>query len=89
MTASPPNTIIIKDENKLGEKMPEVTRLALCIQTYNNHLSQPLDDEDTTIKYEFILEQLLIIATMLDYGDEGGRRHMNNLLREYCMRSVV
>jgi len=62
--------------------MPEVTRLALCIQNYNNLLSQSLDDEDTTVKYEFMLEQLLIIATMLDYGDEGGRRQMNNLLRK-------
>ena len=62
--------------------MPEVTRLALCIQNYNNLLSQSLDDEDATVKYEFILEQLLIIATMLDYGDEGGRRQMNNLLRK-------
>jgi len=62
--------------------MPEVTRLAFCIQNYNNLLSQSLDDEHATVKYEFVLEQLLIIATMLDYGDEGGRHQMNNLLRK-------
>ncbi|CAG8582778.1 2255_t:CDS:10, partial [Paraglomus occultum] len=78
-----------EDENQLGEKMPEVTRLALCIQNYNNLLSQSLDDEDTTVKYEFMLEQLLIIATMLDYGDEGGRRQMNNLLREMLMCDIT
>ncbi len=73
------------------EKMPEVTKLAYLLQRYtndlincvryNNAMSKGEETEDSAER-EFIVEQLLHIAKLLDYTDEIGRRKMFSLLRE-------
>ncbi|CAG8479870.1 4953_t:CDS:10 [Diversispora eburnea] len=68
------------NERRLDEIMPEVTRLAFYIQKYNNYISQVSEDEQ--VNYVFIVNQLLLIAKLMDYGDEIGRRKMHSLLRE-------
>lgn len=82
-----------EDESKYGtlleEKMPEVTRITFILQRYINNLVECLrikneggDKNTDTDEQEFIVEQLLHIASMLDYSDEVGRRKMFGLLRE-------
>jgi condensin complex subunit 3 len=60
--------------------MPEVTRLAFYIQKYTNAYFENID-EDAKQELEFIVEQLLQIALVMDFGDEIGRRKMFGLLR--------
>jgi condensin complex subunit 3 len=60
--------------------MPEVTRLAFQIQKYTNTYFENID-EDAKQELEFIVEQLLQIALVMDFGDEIGRRKMFGLLR--------
>jgi len=64
----------------LEDKMPEVTRLAFYIQKYANAYFENVD-EDAKQELEFIVEQLLQIALVMDFGDEIGRRKMFGLLR--------
>ncbi len=84
----------LEGEGKLdvtgGEKIPEVTKLALILQRYakdlidcvrRNNTTEEGQEEDT-VEQEFIVEQLLHIAKTLDYSDEVGRRKMFSLLRE-------
>ena len=71
-------------------KMPEVTRLAFCLEHYINKLTESLrrnyaddgEDAEETVEGEFIVEQMLHIAKTLDYSDEIGRRKMYSLMRE-------
>ena len=60
--------------------MPEVTRLAFYIQRYTNAYFENVD-EDAKQELEFIVEQLIQIALVMDFGDEIGRRKMFGLLR--------
>jgi condensin complex subunit 3 len=70
-----------KDDDVQFEKaIPEVTRHAYHIQKYSN-IMQEADEEDRP-EAEFIVTQLLMIAKLLDYADENGRRKMFNLLRK-------
>jgi condensin complex subunit 3 len=64
----------------LEDKMPEVTRLAFYIQKYTNAYFENVE-EDAKQELEFIVEQLLQIALVMDFGDEIGRRKMFGLLR--------
>ncbi|KAF9188617.1 hypothetical protein BGZ51_000480 [Haplosporangium sp. Z 767] len=73
-----------KDDDIQFEKaVPEVTRHAFYIQKYSNLMQEA--DEDDRPEAEFIVTQLLMIAKLLDYADENGRRKMFNLLREMLM----
>ncbi|KAG0004974.1 hypothetical protein BGZ80_010262 [Entomortierella chlamydospora] len=73
-----------KDDDIQFEKaVPEVTRHAFYIQKYSNIMQEA--DEDSRPEAEFIVTQLLMIARLLDYADENGRRKMFNLLREMLM----
>ncbi|KAG0216386.1 hypothetical protein BGX28_002856 [Mortierella sp. GBA30] len=73
-----------KDDDIQFEKaVPEVTRHAFYIQKYSNNMQEA--DEDDRPEAEFIVTQLLMIAKLLDYADENGRRKMFNLLREMLM----
>jgi len=65
---------------QLEEKLPEVTRLAFYIQKYTNACFENTD-EDEKQELEFVIEQLLQIALIMDFGDEVGRRKMFSLLR--------
>ena len=77
-------------ETLMEEKMPEVTKFAFYLQRYANELVENIrrieaagaEGEEDTADQEFIIEQLLHIALMLDYSDEVGRRKMFSLLRE-------
>ena len=79
-----------KYETLIEEKMPEVTKLAFFLQRYTNDLIDVLKridaagegDEEDAVEQEFIVEQLLHMAKLLDYSDEVGRRKMFSLLRE-------
>ncbi|CAG8494900.1 11036_t:CDS:10 [Ambispora leptoticha] len=72
-----------EDNGRFDDIMPEVTRLAFYIQKYNNCINDSLEEDQ--VNYEFIVGQLLIIAGILDYSDEVGRRKMFTLLREMLM----
>ncbi|KAI9489252.1 nuclear condensing complex subunit [Zychaea mexicana] len=72
-----------KDDEKLDEVLPTVTRLAFIIQHYNDIWQQA--PKETEADYEFIMSQLLDIAKYLDYADEVGRRKMFVLLRDILM----
>lgn len=65
----------------LEDKMPEVTRLAFYIQKYTNAYFESEGEDETKQETEFIIEQLLQIAIVMDFGDEIGRRKMFSLLR--------
>ncbi|CAG8669095.1 15760_t:CDS:10 [Dentiscutata erythropus] len=67
-----------EDEGKLDEILPEVTRLAFYIQRYNNFMNQASDEEQVNLA--FIVGQLFLLAKLLDYGDEVGRRKMCEML---------
>lgn len=82
-----------KFEALIEEKMPEVTKLAYYLQRYIQVLVEALKrvaqqeitedvEEEDTVEQEFIVEQLLHIASTLDYSDEVGRRKMFALLRQ-------
>ncbi|PUU77631.1 nuclear condensing complex subunit [Tuber borchii] len=72
-----------REAGEIDEKMPEVTKLALHLQKYLNKLVVALEGEDAeAATWEFVAEQLLMIASRMDYGDEIGRRKMFALLRE-------
>lgn len=71
------------------DKMPEVSQLAFYLQNYLNKLVFALrNKEDGEVaategaNLEFVVQQLLLIAGSMDYGDEIGRRKMFALLRE-------
>ena len=75
----------------LGDgKFPEITELALYLQTYIDRLVDAFrannnsdnDAEETTVETEFEIEQMLHIAKTLDYSDEIGRRKIFGLMRE-------
>ncbi|GJJ68327.1 condensin complex subunit 3 [Entomortierella parvispora] len=73
-----------KDDDIQFEKaVPEVTRHAFYIQKYSNMMQEA--EEENRPEAEFIVTQLLMIAKLLDYADENGRRKMFNLLREMLM----
>ncbi|KAK9476378.1 nuclear condensing complex subunit [Lipomyces japonicus] len=63
----------------MGDKMPELTRLGFYIERYAKVLN---DDENRTTDQEFILEQLLQIATFMDFSDEVGRRKIFTVARD-------
>ena len=65
----------------LEDKMPEVTRLAFYIQKYTNAYFESEGEDEAKQETEFIIEQLLHIAIVMDFGDEIGRRKMFSLLR--------
>ncbi|KAG0233361.1 nuclear condensing complex subunit [Mortierella sp. GBAus27b] len=74
----------VKDDDIQFERaVPEVTRHAFYIQKYSNIMQEA--DEERRPEAEFIVTQLLMIAKLLDYADENGRRKMFNLLREMLM----
>ncbi|KAK9462936.1 nuclear condensing complex subunit [Lipomyces oligophaga] len=59
----------------LEDKFPEVSKLATYIQQYSEFLnSEPADE--IYDEQEFILEQLMLTCTFLDFSDEIGRRQM-------------
>ncbi|KAI8100193.1 nuclear condensing complex subunit [Halteromyces radiatus] len=72
-----------KMEDELDKVLPEVTRHAFYIQHYNNLWQQA--SKETEGEYEFIVGQLLGLATRLDYADEVGRRKMYSILREIIL----
>ena len=85
-----------KYEDLAEEKLPEVTRLAFYLERYTKALvdspkrhadqgaaDEEEEEEDDTVEQEFIVEQLLHIASTLDYSDEVGRRKMFFLLRQH------
>lgn len=79
-----------KFDDLADEKMPEVIAIAHFLEKYTNILLEKLRqvkdageaNEEDTVEYEFIVEQLLHICLTLDYSDEVGRRKMFSLLRE-------
>ncbi|RIA84784.1 nuclear condensing complex subunit [Glomus cerebriforme] len=78
----------IKEDDKLDDVLPDATKLALCIQKYNNLMNQASVEEDQ-LNYEFIVGQLLLISRSLNYGDELGRRQMFTILREILMIKYI
>ncbi|KAF9168468.1 hypothetical protein DFQ26_007599 [Actinomortierella ambigua] len=75
------------DDIAFEKAIPEVTRHAYHIQKYSNSMQEA--GEDDRPEAEFIVTQLLMIAKLLDYSDENGRRMMFNLLREMLMLSDI
>jgi condensin complex subunit 3 len=87
------------DQARLDGNLPVVTALAFRIQADFNDVRERLeaerraqnddgedDDaahEDARLDREFVLGEMLQIATYLDYGDEIGRRRMFQLVSEY------
>ena len=68
------------DDLQFEKAVPEVTRHAFYIQRYCNIMQEA--SEEKRPEAEFIVTQLLMIAKLLDYADENGRRKMFNLLRK-------
>ena len=75
-------------KNKDFDEYPELSRHAARIQSYFNKLAQE-EDEEAVASLEFICNQLLKIASVLDFADEAGRRNLLNLLRTmWVTRSI-
>lgn len=68
------------DDAQFDKVVPEVVRHAFYIQKYSNIMQQA--EEEDRPEAEFIVTQLLMIARLLDYADEIGRRKMFGLLRK-------
>ena len=74
--------LISKDNQAAAdEKMPEVSKLAFIVQHLINSYFEA-ENENVQQELEFTIEQLLIIAGLMDYGDEIGRRQIYGLLRK-------
>ena len=74
--------LISKDNQAAAdEKMPEVSKLAFIVQQLINSYFEA-ENENLQQELEFTIEQLLIIAGLMDYGDEIGRRQIYSLLRK-------
>jgi condensin complex subunit 3 len=81
-----------KLQSMLEDKMPEVTKFAFLLQVHItklveavNKVSESPEDpeaEEEAVQQEFCLEQMLHMASTLDYSDEMGRRHMFAIMRE-------
>ncbi|OAQ26920.1 hypothetical protein K457DRAFT_78601 [Linnemannia elongata AG-77] len=71
------------DDAQFDKVVPEVVRHAFYIQKYSNIMQQA--EEEDRPEAEFIVTQLLMIARLLDYADEIGRRKMFGLLREMLL----
>ena len=56
-----------------------MTQFAFHLQKYHNCLIEAENDIEQA-NYEFMVAQLLLLAKLLDYGDEIGRRKMFSLL---------
>ncbi|KAF9152294.1 hypothetical protein BG015_005503 [Linnemannia schmuckeri] len=71
------------DDAQFDKVVPEVVRHAFYIQKYSNIMQQA--EEEDRPEAEFVVTQLLMIARLLDYADEIGRRKMFGLLREMLL----
>ena len=80
-----------KENNRLEKVLPVVTAHAFRIQEAYNTLLDVLDgaeiggDDEAVDEHEFILAELLRIASNLDYADEIGRRRLEQFVRMYCI----
>lgn len=80
------------NEDRLEAALPELTRHAFIVEKYvklleeANDINAVMDDgEGDHAEVSFIVEQLLAVACKMDYGDEIGRRRMDNLVRSILM----
>ncbi|KAF9910006.1 hypothetical protein EC991_007625 [Linnemannia zychae] len=71
------------DDAQFDKVVAEVVKYAFHIQKYSNIMQQA--EEEDRPEAEFIVTQLLMIARLLDYADEIGRRKMFGLLREMLL----
>lgn len=75
-----------KMDDLLEDKMLEVTPLAMYMQNNLNKLVEIIresqDIENAITDQTFTCEQLLTLASNMDYGDEVGRRKMFALMRD-------
>ncbi|KAF9126426.1 hypothetical protein BGW39_006620 [Mortierella sp. 14UC] len=71
------------DDAQFDKVVSEVVKYAFHIQKYSNIMQQA--EEEDRPEAEFIVTQLLMIARLLDYADEIGRRKMFGLLREMLL----
>ncbi|KAJ8100601.1 nuclear condensing complex subunit [Lipomyces tetrasporus] len=75
-------------ENLLEDKMPEVTKLGFYIEQYSEFLNVE-DTEVNTVEHEFILEQLISIASNMDFSDEIGRRKIFSVIRNILAKETL
>lgn len=66
-----------KKQDIIDAQMPELTKLAFMIEFYFAKLQ-----EKSNTEIEFILQQLLRMAALYDFGDEIGRRKTLGLMRD-------
>lgn len=64
-------------DDLVDAQVPEVTKIAFFIERDLQNLTV---DEEGYSEREFVLEQLLLLAQQLDYGDEIGRRKIVDVL---------
>ncbi|KAG5362201.1 Condensin complex subunit 3 [Yarrowia sp. C11] len=64
-------------DDLLDAQVPEVTKIAFFIERDLQNLTV---DEEGYSEREFVLEQLLLLAQQLDFGDEIGRRKIVDVL---------
>jgi len=77
------------NQDALEDLLPEVSKHVTLLQQYYGHVLEAEEAmesedevEDRKLAYDYILGQLLLIASHLDYADEVGRRKMFAYLRE-------
>ncbi|KAK9324433.1 nuclear condensing complex subunit [Lipomyces orientalis] len=75
-------------ENLLEDKMPEVSKLGFYIEKYSEFLNVE-DIEVNTVEHEFILEQLISIASNMDFSDEIGRRKIFSVIRNILAKESL
>jgi condensin complex subunit 3 len=81
-----------KLQSMLEDKMPEVTKFAFLLHIHIGKLVEAVNNvginpedveaEEEAVQQEFCVEQLLHMASTLDYSDEMGRRKMFQIMRE-------
>ncbi|KAG5363452.1 Condensin complex subunit 3 [Yarrowia sp. B02] len=64
-------------DDLVDAQVPEVTKIAFFIERDLQNLTV---DEESYSEREFVLEQLLLLAQQLDFGDEIGRRKIVDVL---------
>ncbi|KAK7206438.1 nuclear condensing complex subunit [Myxozyma melibiosi] len=70
-----------KLDDLFEERMPEVTKLGFYLQAYSKFLDREESEEESSVEEDFTLEQLLAIASLMDFSDEIGRRKVFDVIR--------
>ncbi|XP_070541488.1 condensin complex subunit 3-like [Ptychodera flava] len=69
-------------EEKLEKLLPTLSQYSDYAQGYMEKIKQSEENLELTLKQEFIAQQLLLLAKVLDLSDEVGRKRLDKLVHD-------